>query len=271
MITTEMKNYYSDMNEKQKRWDERAFDFNFNQLKNEQVMPQNIVSFIKDNCKGVSTILDVGGGSGRYALLFAKEFDKIHITDFSKNMLIHAAENAKENNLDNIIFSQVDWENEADINKLDYPYDLVFASMCPAVRNIDGVLKMINLSNNYCILNQFVFSKDSLYDYLAKRFGKNDSDSIKKSKDPHNDREFVNEIFNYLWTEGYNVELKIFEEIKIENLEIDKAVLLYSKRFDWEEDEKELLKKYIDEYAIDGICEVKKESKTALLIWKVNK
>ena len=99
MSTNQLKKSYGSNQEK--RWDQRAFQFNRNQLNEIQVIPESIVNYLGQNYADIKTVMDVGGGSGRYALLFGNQMAKVLMTDISSNMLAYAYENAESEGLKN--------------------------------------------------------------------------------------------------------------------------------------------------------------------------
>lgn len=192
----------------ERRWDERAGSYNSQYIKSKETMPDDIVRYIDANSKlKDSTILDVGGGTGRYAIPFCKSGAKVTICDFSSNMLKHAKENCDECGVDDIQFVKGNWEYDS-IQQLKFEkaFDYAFASMCPPIREIKGIEKMIACARKGCFINQFIVFEDDLDRYLKNELG------IKKDYDPHEDRETVRNTFNYLWDGNYNPKIVYFSE-----------------------------------------------------------
>lgn len=73
------------------------------------------------------SILDVGCGPATLAIPLASRADRITALDISAGMLRVGAERAKEKNIDNITFRQMDWEEVATGREIA-PHDIVVCS-----------------------------------------------------------------------------------------------------------------------------------------------
>lgn len=193
------KNEKSEIDLEQK-WDARAFNFNMMQQIDKTGFPDKTVEFLKDkNIIQDAKILDIGGGSGRYAIPFSKYAKQIVVTDISQNMLDLAKENAEKEKILNISFQKSIWnEKEYEGEK----FDLVFAAMCPALRTPRGLTNMIRASKKYCLINQFVKDTDTFTEYVLNET------KLEREHHPHNDRNIIYSTFNILWLDGYNPEIK---------------------------------------------------------------
>ena len=93
-------------------------------------------------------VLDIGAGSGRYALEFAKLCQSVTAIDMNEASLSVIRQYAEEIGLNNITTLPKAWEEY----EADDRFDFVFSSMCPAVCNVDEILKMENMCNRTCCL-----------------------------------------------------------------------------------------------------------------------
>lgn len=255
-----------DYGETEKIWDVRAQEFNINQKNDKTRFPDKVTALLNEkNILSGADVLDVGGGSGRYAIPFASYAHSVTLTDLSYNMLQNAEANAKEAGFNNLNFVKMEWTN-AEIKALEWEkkFDLVFASMCPAVRSLRGLENMSLASKGYCLINQFVYDNDSVCEYLDSEL------KIKKGISPHNDRKAVQGFFNVLWMDGYEPEigyLKFNEETEID---INEAISNYSIKYDQILKEKnkdiaELLSKLVK----DGKIKVVTKKIVATILWHV--
>lgn len=190
--------------EAERKWDEKADLFNEYQKNSDSPISKMIVDYLESMGLLKDTeILDIGGGSGRYALPFAKRAKRVTMTDISSKMLAHARNNAVEESLTNLSYEKLDWE-QADLLSLGWErsFDLVFASMCPALRTEEGLEKMIAASKGHCFINQFIRDYDSVGAFFEKRL------EIKREFDPHNDRENAARFFNFLWEKGFDPQIR---------------------------------------------------------------
>lgn len=90
------------------------------------------------------TILDIGCGNGRFGLELAKLAKSLTGTDISDQMLEQFSHSAKELGLNNIQLQCCDW--------LSFPaqsFDIVFASMTPALNNKPAFLKALKSFSQY--------------------------------------------------------------------------------------------------------------------------
>ncbi len=250
----------------EKRWDERAHSFYLSQKKRDESLPSEISKYFMTAYTGIESILDVGGGAGRYAIPFASWAKRVHMTDISQNMLNYALENAEQAGLSNVTFSKLDWD-EAEQMSLEMKADLVFASMCPAVNSEAGIQKMMHFSDGYCAINRFIVFEDSLTEAVRRGLG------IEKNsiKDPHNDRKMVKYTFNLLWDKGYTPEIKLFSEDVLVELSLEEAKDIYVTSREIEEGQFTACEAIIEAYSEDGICKIRKRHETALIIWRANK
>ena len=247
-------------------WDNRAEEFNQNQLKEKTGFINGILTLLKE--KGIfpgSEILDVGGGSGRYAIPFAENTHHVTVTDISSNMLALTEKNALEAGLHNLKCQKLEWSG-ADIGALGWEkkFDLVFSSMCPAIRNKRGFENMSLASRNYCLLNQFIKDTDSVSQYLDQAL------SAERRRSPHNDRQSVQAFFNLLWLDGYNPEITYLH--LEEDLELDYADAVKHYGLQYRE-QLENMGKTVDEFLkpleSENKLKIKRQKTTALILWKV--
>lgn len=261
-------------NEQESRWDMKAHGFNKNQNQSKQQLPQNVVSYLMHELSEVQSIMDVGGGAGRYALLFSDYVKEILMTDISGNMLNYAKENAESNGKRNIRFKKVDFETVSDAAFSEEKFDLVFASMCPVTRSNEGIDKMMKFSNGYCAIHQFILSKDSFIEQmvsLKKTFEVEiQEESPKGRKDPHNDRSSVLRIFQYLWENGYNPQIKYFSEDNEEVLSPNDLMIRYKENQFMENLSETLKDKLMETILFDkNQMTVTKNVKSALIYWHI--
>ena len=96
-------------------------------------------------------VLDVGCGTGRLCVPISKKVSQVTAIDAAPNMLSYAKKYAAEENATNLIFHQMDWNDEDEINKLE-KHDVVFASRTVALSDIKRLNK---LAKKYVFLLSF--------------------------------------------------------------------------------------------------------------------
>jgi predicted RNA methylase len=250
-------------------WDSRAAQFSLSQQSEKTGFPGKVTRLLTENgyLPG-HTVLDIGGGTGRYALPFAKVARSVTITDLSSGMLQHARQNAQKEGLQNISYEKLDWD-KAEIagSKYEKSHDIVFASMCPAVRSKSGLMKMIAAAKKGCVINQFIKTGDTLADRLK------DAGDMAGGYDPHSDRETVQATFHILWELGYHVQLVYHHHWSNTSHTREEAVARYGGRFaahTYRADGREMsFEEMIAHIAGAGEIPVENETVLATMIWDV--
>lgn len=82
-------------------------------------------------------VVDIGCGTGRFAIKIAQEAKEVFALDISQKMLDLLKEDAKTYHLTNITTQVMDFNKE----KWDKKVDIAFASMTPALNNKESFLK----------------------------------------------------------------------------------------------------------------------------------
>ncbi len=103
-----------------------------------------IVNLVKERLTPETTVIDVGGGAGRYALPFALAGKQVTVVDPSPSMLKALEDSAREAAIENVSSVAVAWE-DADVE----PHDVAFCAnvvygvtdIVPFLRKLDGVAR----------------------------------------------------------------------------------------------------------------------------------
>lgn len=149
-----------------------------------------------------STVLDVGCGLGIFVFEFAKISEKAYGIDVSSVMIEYAKGQSLQRNITNTNFSVCDFTNtDIDEMKWENKFDLVMASLTPAISCVEDLHKLMKVSKKYCLHASFV----KTYDSLEQRILKELFNCTKKSSKHKNGRVFYS-VFNLLFLEGYRPE-----------------------------------------------------------------
>lgn len=249
----------------EKMWDEKAIKFNAPNEKNHSGFSKRVIEIMNSkNLLKDFDILDVGGGGGRYAVPFAKFAKSVTMTDISGNMIGFAKEKAESQDVKNIEFIKMVWE-EADLEKLNMSkrYDLVFASMCPAVKTVAGLNKMIQASKKHCYINQLILDTDTFREFILNKV------NLEKRFDPHNDRDSLIATLNLLWIDGYNPEINYLSDFEEFEITIEEIYEKYERLFKRIEEETEFkVSDLIEEYTRKNGLKIKKTRRMAMLSWE---
>lgn len=137
------------------RWNKRA-DFWEDARKKKEKGDERVISAINYlDSKGLLErnydVADIGCGPGRFAAAFAKYVHKVVGLDISDKMVKHGMEHIQNEGLNNAILYTCNFQT-LDIDKSGYThaFDLVFSSMTPAIHNMDGLIKSMEMSRAWC-------------------------------------------------------------------------------------------------------------------------
>ena len=92
-------------------------------------------------------VLDLGAGSGRYSLELAKEAKRVVAIDISSEMIKILNADAMEHGFKNVDGVCSDWD-DVDLGSLGVEFDVIFASMTPALNNKKALIKAIDSAKN---------------------------------------------------------------------------------------------------------------------------
>src|SRR5574344_97973 len=122
-------------------WDKKAKEFNQN-IKTSSYTKDFIEKIDISDCE---TLLDIGSGPATISLALANKLKVVYALDYSSYMLDLAKENAKEQNIENLVTIHKSWyDNWEDVPKAD----IVVASRSMEVKNIKKALKKLNKKAN---------------------------------------------------------------------------------------------------------------------------
>ena len=252
----------------QEFWDNRADFFN-KKVFNDEKIGSNIVELLKE--KNMLTkemkVLDIGCGPGKHTLPMAKEVKCITALDISENMLEYLKENMENTNIVNIEPLNLNWK-DLDLQDIQWEntYDLVFASMTPAIFNYETLKKMLTASKKYCYLSSFVRREDLLGDEIREYI-------FQKYELPFEKTEKIYCVFNILWQLGYIPEVRYLRRKWQDEMSVEEAYSLFTdKMASWvtlSDQDQEKIKTILEQKAHKGIITEKTEVIQGILTWEV--
>lgn len=209
-------------------------------------------------------VLDVGCGGGKYSLALANECDEILGIDLSPKMIEYANKNKENFNIKNTSFLCENWH---DINvkktNLYSNFDLVFASMTPAVASASTFEKFMECSRKYCVLRCNIKRNDFIYDGIRKEL------SMEQTKENLN---FLY-AFKMIYLKGYLPKIFYEEKKWIYEEPLDKAFNVYIKKIkslksvDMKEENQ--IRELINKISKDGYVKEEISSVISTIIWTV--
>lgn len=213
-----------------------------------------------------STVLDIGCGPGKFAIEFGLTAKSVVGLDISPKMLQFAADNVAAKGLKNVNFQQMDWK-QADLGALNWKkkFSLVTAIMSPALSNRKVLDKMMEASNQYCLISHFMERHDSISDVLKK-------DILARETDDEFGNRAIYCSFNILWL------YKLFPEIVYFNTEretirpVEEATRYYNTRLEMRKTltttQKAEILEYLNGKAENGFIKEKTTAIVACIYWK---
>ncbi|AYD39531.1 class I SAM-dependent methyltransferase [Clostridium fermenticellae] len=251
----------------EKFWDKRVEEFNNKELEEEESKKIScILEFLEiGKNRRFENVLDIGCGTGFYSKKFSEISKCVTATDISENMLECAKRNLESECRNNVKFVKSIW-SELKMEDFEWKgkFDLVFASMTPAIDSYEDLIKMIDCGKNLYFLSGFVEKKDSLKNELSEVILGYHNDN------PHGNK--IYSAFNILWNMGYYPKISYVDSNRSKLRSVDELYKKYLSYFERKkplaEEDKVSIRKYIESKAISGIVEDKVTSKTAWLCWR---
>ncbi len=126
---------------------------------------ENAVKLLSD--KGIlhakANVVDIGCGPGKFVAAFAEKVNYALGLDLSTKMIEHGDSHLKNLGIKNADLKTADFRSmDIDIEGYRGAFDLVYSSMTPAIQDIDGLMKMMNMSRAWCCNVTHVGHENSL-------------------------------------------------------------------------------------------------------------
>lgn len=235
-----------------KVWDdaaERYDDAGVGRLKDE-IIARLFDSVIKDG----DDVLDVGSGPGTYGLEFAARCRSVTCMDGSQNMLGRIIGKG----IPNVTCIRSDWETF----DTEERFDVVFSSLCPALNDPEGILKMESFSRGYCAyVSSMNDDTGSLRRDIWKAFGKDYTMNGYDTRYP----------YTFLKENGREPVLEVFEDISPYDIEYEEAVRketeAFSFYFDVDEKKRSIIEETVRRHTVDGKVHFEGKKRLGLLYW----
>ena len=147
----------ADAPESIERWNSRAQQFAENaDAPGTQTKVEELLGWLAQNGaleKGMK-VLDIGAGSGRYALPMAKMGCEVTALEPAEAMVSYMRKRVEHEAVTNITILNKPWQAvELERDGMLGRFDLVFASMTPGIQRPDDLLKMMEASRRACYLS----------------------------------------------------------------------------------------------------------------------
>lgn len=213
------------------------------------------------------SVLDIGCGTGTYALALANEVRMVVATDFSQEMLQIAEERRAELGIENVEFVEADWHT---LNVGDYgwekSFDLALANMSPAVQSAQTLDKMNQTSRGWCVLTRAVRRTDPVSDQIKKML------NIRGGVE-NGDDDFLY-AFEMLCRQGYEPQVDYRSDVWRIRKTLEEASLLYLNRMrsyrTLTEDEENVVLQFLKSQMEYGLVYESVTSTIVTLYWRVD-
>lgn len=250
-------------------WNKRSVNYANNIEKdNRKKRTDEILEFLKEsgfNPEG-SRVLDIGCGPGTLSLPLSKLGAEVTALDISSGMLNRLKDAVKEESLPIDIIECSWWTADIDLLGFRNEYDLVIASMTPAIRDIEDFDTMMACSKNLCYYSNFLRrDEDRAYREIRS------SILGEKSENTMNGIIYP---FMYLYLSGYRPSVRINHSEWNEETDwkeaADQAIEFIGRGRDFDEETKEKIRNYYKNASVDGMYRSESDVYTGMMTWKVN-
>ncbi|UNC93006.1 methyltransferase domain-containing protein [Candidatus Contubernalis alkaliaceticus] len=253
-------NFWNAFAEKMKRWskEERSIS-----------RVQKVLQWIGQQGIQISDmrILDIGAGTGSFAIPFSKAGGQVTALEPAEKLVEILRDNMKGEGVRELSIITDMWE---DINPkkegIEGGFDLVFASLTPAIHDKDTLEKMITCSRKWCFLCEFAGRRRNRVQ-----------------------EELWNEIFmesmplpeynifyplNYLYSKGYCPSLQLWREQWEEEASGEEAVENLTRHFSLytkiTPEVRRIICDYVAKHLQEGIFREEFQSLLGMTLWNVN-
>lgn len=153
-------------------------------------------------------VADIGCGPGRFAAAFAQRADRVVGFDISEKMVAHGNAYLQSLGISNAQLMCQDFAG-LDLEKEGYrhSFDLVFSSITPAIHNINGLLKSMEMSRAWCLNISHICRRNELRQQILREV------FHKPAPNRGEGRAFYS-LFNILFLMGYHPETSFFTRRK---------------------------------------------------------
>ncbi len=205
-----------------------------------------------------NSVLDVGCGTGTYAVRMSQLVKEVMCLDFSEAMLGQLKAKIASSGISNVTAILTDWR----AYEPDRQFDLVFCSMTPLLRHMQNVDKLLGCSRRFVAIISWAGVKSNpLFEAVYKEiFGK-------KDENPCMD---ILPLFNYLYTKGFAPDMHFFNACWERTRGVDRQVEAMLWQFELKRElgdaEKRLVRQMVEAQARDGLITVKTRVRLAFLM-----
>lgn len=252
-------------------WNRFAPTYGIHSVEQEKKRVANIIDLLerKQMLTPDTDLLDVGCGPGNYSLPLARRVKSVTALDGAVEMCRILEQNAREANQNNISVLHQMWE-DVDLKQesMYQKFDLVFASMTPAVCNYDTLVKLIQASREYCCLiwwAGWTYYEDQLIQELWQLF----------FQEELNHRGFdIIYPYNLLYSMGYAPTMD-YEKVEWTDKETVEQVIERLCHFFWlymeiNQGVRDVITRHVQERVVDGVFRQTTSATIGIITFRVD-
>lgn len=204
-------------------------------------------------------VLDIGCGTGKYAIALARTGAGVVATDFSQKMLDAARQCAAKNDVFGIAFSRDDWTHVGIREKRwEKAFDLVLCCMTPAVCDEDTLKKAADACKGWLLITKPCRRSSSVLDRLKEIV---ELDPAGDAADRH-----IRLAFSLLWDMGCLPQVAYEQQVWNSQRPLEQAVSYYTGRLESSSplsgEQREALRDYLTGISDEGV--VREETRTVV-------
>ena len=246
--------------DKMKRWSEEARSV-------ERV--KKVIRWLRQQGIAISDmrILDIGAGTGSFAIPFTQQGGRVTALEPAEELVKIMKENMKNEGVEELFIISEKWEDiSPDKEGMKGQFDLVFASLTPAVYDKETLGKMNACSKEWCFLCEFA----------GRRRNRVQEELWFKIFNEHMPLQEHNILYplNYLYSLGYSPSLKLWREYWMEEILEDEAaanlVNLFSLYTEVTSGIKTKIADYLSKKVRKGFLSEEYQSLVGMIAWNVN-
>jgi len=210
-------------------------------------------------------VLDIGAGAGAFTIPIARQVKKVVALEPASAVMAVLREKITAAGLSNVDFLEKEWEKiDPQEDQLIKRFDLVFASLVPAIKDPEAISKMIACSRQWCFL----------CDFAGWRFtpARNDLWRTFFGEDmPPPGNNIIYPLL-YLYFSGYCPSFTVWREEREEELTPEEAIsglkYFFHNYLEVTSEVTETITRYVTERASGGVFRDKYQARRGMLLWK---